>query len=607
MKIARALASLGVVFALLLSAPRAEAQNEGFAVNRFEPSERGSHWFALESLDFRGKVRPAIGIVGDYQHRPLAIYDRNGDLRTPVVNHMLTAHVGGSLVLAETLRFAVSMPFIPYVEGQSGRLNGVTYNAPASENTVGDLRFAFDVKLFGEGEDAISAAIGAQAWIPTGDQASYASDGTFRGAPRLLIAGSPGIFTYAVKAGVMIRGDDARDFANSPVGHDFIYGAAAGVRVADRRLVIGPELFGSTVLTEQTFKTRTSPFELLFGARYMSASGIRFGAGAGPGLNRGYGAPALRVVGVVEWSPEVDEDRDGDGIPDSEDACPDTKGVRSADPDKNGCPAAVAPPKPADRDGDGILDDEDACPDNAGVRTDDKRTNGCADKDGDGIYDPLDACVDEPGIASDDPKLNGCPDPDRDKDGVPNAEDACPDVAGVKTTDPKTNGCPDPDRDNDGIPNDADACPDEPGKPDPDPKKNGCPKAFVAQGQIKILDQVKFRTNSAQILPGKDSEEVLQAVLKVLKDHPEITKLRIEGHTDNTGTAKTNTKLSGDRAASVVTWLVNNGIAKDRLTSKGFGQDNPIDTNTTEEGRRNNRRVEFHIESSPTPSETPKP
>ena len=117
---------------------------------------------------------------------------------------------------------------------------------------------------------------------------------------------------------------------------------------------------------------------------------------------------------------------------------------------------------------------------------------------------------------------------------------------------------------------------------------------------------MKFKTGSADIQPGKDSQEVLEAVLKVMKDHPEITKVRIEGHTDNTGTAKINTKLSGDRAGTVVKWLVKNGISADRLTSKGWGPDRPIDSNSTEEGRRNNRRVEFHIESQ-TNSEAPKP
>jgi outer membrane protein OmpA-like peptidoglycan-associated protein len=107
------------------------------------------------------------------------------------------------------------------------------------------------------------------------------------------------------------------------------------------------------------------------------------------------------------------------------------------------------------------------------------------------------------------------------------------------------------------------------------------------------MEQVKFATGSAVILPASDP--ILQAVLKVLNDHPEIKGLSIEGHTDNTGAAAGNKKLSAARAASVVTWLVKHGIDKSTLTSAGFGQERPIDSNSTPEGRQNNRRVEFHI------------
>ena len=157
-------------------------------------------------------------------------------------------------------------------------------------------------------------------------------------------------------------------------------------------------------------------------------------------------------------------------------------------------------------------------------------------------------------------------------------------------------GCGPGDKDKDGVKDDVDACPDEPGPADPDPKRNGCPKAFISQGQIKILDQVKFKTGSALIEAGRDSEEVLEAVQSVMKAHPEIKHLRIEGHTDKTGSAALNKKLSADRAASVKTWLVKHGIEAGRLSSAGFGPDKPIDTNETEQGRKNNRRVEFHIE-----------
>ena len=258
----------------------------------------------------------------------------------------------------------------------------------------------------------------------------------------------------------------------------------------------------------------------------------------------------------------------------------------------------VADIPPPDRDRDGILDADDACPDVPGVRTDDPKTNGCPpDRDRDGIIDAEDACPDVPGVRTDDPKTNGCPS-DRDHDGIFDTEDACPDVPGVRTGDPKTNGCP-PDRDNDGIPDALDACPDEPGPANPDPKKNGCPLAFVRDNQIQITEQVKFRFGLAVLDPVSDT--VLDAVLKVMLKHPEIAKIRVEGHTDNKGTVELNKRLSSARAAAVVDWLVKHGIDRAHLSSQGFGFDRPIDTNDTDEGRANNRRVEFHIEGEGKP------
>ena len=237
------------------------------------------------------------------------------------------------------------------------------------------------------------------------------------------------------------------------------------------------------------------------------------------------------------------------------------------------------------------------------------------DRDHDGILDAQDACPDVPGEPTDDPKTNGCPPPppDRDKDGVPDATTPAPTSPGSRPSDPKTNGCPppppDPDRDKDGIPNETDACPDEPGPQNPDPKKNGCPQAIVKNNQIVILDQVKFATGSARILPASDG--ILTAVMKILVDHPEIKKLSIEGHTDNRGSAAMNKRLSASRAASVVAWLTTKGIEKARLSSVGYGLERPIDSNETDEGRQKNRRVEFHIVEQegapPAPTPTPKP
>jgi outer membrane protein OmpA-like peptidoglycan-associated protein len=119
----------------------------------------------------------------------------------------------------------------------------------------------------------------------------------------------------------------------------------------------------------------------------------------------------------------------------------------------------------------------------------------------------------------------------------------------------------------------------------------------IEAGQVKIREQIRFKFDSAEIV---DSQPIIEAVAKTLKEHPEIKHLRVEGHTDSVGTAVYNKDLSRRRAAAVKQALVRTGIEKQRLSSDGFGFDKPIDDNTTDEGRAANRRVEFHIEETAT-------
>ncbi len=574
------------------------AQQRGFAIDRFEPSERGSDWFAGESLDLRGNMRPAVGVVVDYANRPLAVYDASGSVKTSVVRDQLLLHAGGSLVLGDRVRVALNLPVAAYQSGTDGVSRGVTYAAPVSP-ALGDLRLGADLRLLGEYGEPLTVAAGVQVLLPTGNRDAYTSDGTVRVVPRLLAAGEIGQFVYAARVSFDYRSLNGA-FAGSSLGSQMLFGASAGARLGGT-FVVGPEVYGATVVggDDPPFKVRNTPVELLFSGHATFASDWRVGAGAGPGLTRGYGEPALRVLASLEWAPGAPpKDADQDGVPDGEDACPTTRGIRTNDPKTNGCP----PPPPSDRDHDGVADTADACPDVPGVLTGDPKTNGCPpDRDKDGILDAADACPDVPGVATDDPKTNGCPS-DRDKDSVYDTDDACPDVAGVKTADPKTNGCPG-DRDKDGIADNVDACPDEPGKADPDPKKNGCPLAFVQARQIVITQQVKFRFDSADLDPAGDP--ILEAVLALLKDHPELKKVRVEGHTDNKGTVDYNKRLSGARAASVVTWLKKHGVAAARLTSEGVGFARPLVQGDSEDAGRANRRVEFHIVDGPdavTPS-----
>jgi outer membrane protein OmpA-like peptidoglycan-associated protein len=127
---------------------------------------------------------------------------------------------------------------------------------------------------------------------------------------------------------------------------------------------------------------------------------------------------------------------------------------------------------------------------------------------------------------------------------------------------------------------------EEPPPPPPD-------KVIVKDDKIEILDHIQFKAGEATLLPV--SEPILDEVAKVLVEHPELTKVSIEGHTDSQDTKKRNKKLSEKRAKAVKAYLVDHGVEAKRLTTKGFGEDVPIAGNDTPEGRFENRRVEFRI------------
>lgn len=257
-------------------------------------------------------------------------------------------------------------------------------------------------------------------------------------------------------------------------------------------------------------------------------------------------------------------------------------------------PKRLPPPPPSDRDHDSIYDPEDACPDQPGPVTNDPKTHGCPpkDRDSDGVIDDLDACPDEAGPKSDDPKKTGCPIRDRDNDKVPDESDACPDIAGLLTTDPTTNGCPG-DSDGDGIRDDQDACPAEKGLPNEDKSRHGCPLVQFTEKEIVIAQQVQFESDRSII--RKESDGLLDQVAAVIKDHPEIEKLEVQGHTDDTGNKQRNKVLSQGRADAVKKALVRRGVIEKKLDAKGYGQDQPLGDNTTEAGRAKNRRVQFTI------------
>lgn len=115
----------------------------------------------------------------------------------------------------------------------------------------------------------------------------------------------------------------------------------------------------------------------------------------------------------------------------------------------------------------------------------------------------------------------------------------------------------------------------------------------IRDNKIQINEKIQFELAKATI--KEESHSLLDEVVQVIKDNPRIKKIAIEGHASSDGDDAFNMKLSDDRAKSVRAYLTGHGIAKDRLTAEGFGEEKPIADNETEEGRQKNRRVEFNI------------
>jgi OmpA-OmpF porin, OOP family len=252
-------------------------------------------------------------------------------------------------------------------------------------------------------------------------------------------------------------------------------------------------------------------------------------------------------------------------------------------PIKKAAPAPVVVPVPVveppkDRDGDGVLDSLDKCPDVAGLAS----LEGCPDRDGDGITDAEDKCPDVAGLA----RYQGCPIPDTDGDGINDELDKCPTVAGIA----RYQGCPIPDTDGDGVNDEEDKCINEKG-----PASNfGCP--VISEEIIRKVNtaaqNVFFVTGSSKLLAK--SFPKLNDVVKILNENPTY-KVQIDGHTDDVGKDESNQTLSEQRAASVKAYFVSKGIGEDRLSSTGYGESKPVADNKTAAGRARNRRVEMAL------------
>lgn len=305
---------------------------------------------------------------------------------------------------------------------------------------------------------------------------------------------------------------------------------------------------------------------------------------------------------VLRWPPR---DTDGDGVSDQNDACPISQA--GVPVDASGCPldgdrdgvydntdrCANTPAGtpvdangcPRDSDGDGVIDAADRCANTAtGTPVD---ASGCPrDTDGDGVLDNADQCGNTPAGTRVD--AVGCPVPlDTDGDGVLDNVDRCSGTPAGTRVD--VSGCPIPlDADGDGVRDAEDRCPNTPVGSRIDAR--GCTVVFEEGVRNIVLEGVNFETGRAVLTA--ESQTILDRVAESLVASPEVN-LEVQGHTDNTGSLAGNNRISQARAEAVRQYLISKGVAAARLTARGYGPSQPKVSNTSAEGRAQNRRVEL--------------
>jgi len=415
--------------------------------------------------------------------------------------------------------------------------------------------------------------------------------------------GRTGALRVSLNAGIRIRsketftnndaGDDNAPVTNESVtvGSEVPYGFGVAYAISRQKFDLVGEVYGSLPLGDHE---HYQPLEALAGVKLYLARNSFLSLGAGRGLLPDKGAnPDFRAMIGIVFEPNIG-DRDGDGIKDDVDKCPDEPEDFDGFQDEDGCPDP-------DNDHDGIPDIDDKCPDIPENRNGVDDEDGCPegstnDRDGDGIPDNIDKCPDEPedkdGFQDDD----GCPDPDNDGDGIRDVDDLCPNDPEDKDGFEDEDGCPDPDNDKDRIVDKDDKCPNEPETYNGFEDEDGCPdrgRVVVTDTSIEILDVIYFEYNSDVIKPA--SYPILDAVAATMQGNPSIQLIEIQGHTDERGDDAYNLDLSDRRAKSVLKYMVGKSVDANRLTSQGYGETQPLDRAHNEKAWSKNRRVAFLI------------
>jgi OOP family OmpA-OmpF porin len=552
---------------LLSTHTPASAQNAGFYLDRAQLSGAPDDPFMTWRPFFHDKPRFYGSATLGYVLNPLRIATVSDNQRVidsygnPFA-HQVFVYVNAGLQLNRRIAFDFQIPFAPFNHGGTDpTARGIGTGFDRGESMY-DARLALRALAIESDDRKFRWGAGGALFIPTGTDSRFASDTETTVWLFTNMEYQADGFMWVGMVGPHFRPTREINPSALQVGNELRVSTGVFFPLDDR-FQVGAEVWGQFGLhevstTESPYQTtesaflrgRNTPFEWLGQARWALGENKSWYvmAGGGTRFTPGYGAADVRLLGQIGSHLLIS------------DIGPENKPTR-----RRASERVDLGPDP-DTDGDGFPDSIDQCPT---VKEDGKPPfpdDGCPDldQDDDGILDVDDKCPtvpeDKDGIQDED----GCPEDDADKDGILDVDDACPEVAGVKSEDPAKNGCP-------------------------EEKKK---RIVVTRSEIQLLEPIQFKYNDSAILPV--SFPLLDEVVALMVERPQV-KLGIYGHTDNRGGADYNKRLSDRRAAAVVKYIVDKGVSSDRLESAGFGMEQPLVDNNTEENRAKNRRVEFKI------------
>ncbi|GAC1354365.1 MAG: hypothetical protein NVSMB47_07650 [Polyangiales bacterium] len=597
------------------SASTSLANGDGMNTRLFRAAVDSKGFFTVNGSDVLGKGDIAFGLVLDGGFGLLRLKDKvNGTGVDRDTKKLINSQFHGVLFVGwsplKNLTIGLGIPTDlvagdPQVPGQQPLGIGTT-KTDVNAFFSGAWSVSAKYRLLRVEDQPVGLAIIGAVDFPLSEEArkGYAADNGPSFYPTLALEkrfGAQQRLRFGVNVGAALMGGSGSKvgdlLAGDPIkqlqhGNLARFGVALSYRISDP-LDLVVETYGSHLLKNDAGGSAGESAEVVGGIKVFVERNSYLFLGGGVGYLKGYQAANQRGFLGFIFEPSIG-DRDGDGIKDDVDKCPDDPEDRDGFQDEDGCPDP-------DNDQDGILDKDDACPNDPETKNGIADEDGCpdgldGDRDHDGIKDSKDKCPDDPEDKDGFEDTDGCPDPDNDKDGIMDKDDQCPNDPEDKDGFQDEDGCPDPDNDKDGILDKDDKCPNQPETFNGFEDEDGCPdkgKVIIEGSTIVILEKIQFDYNKATIKP--ESMPIVEQVAATLKAHSEFTLLEIQGHADERGDDGYNLKLTDERVHSVEKALIERGVEKSRLRYKGFGEYCPLDQGHNETAWEKNRRVEFKI------------